>query len=250
MMDASGSIAKADWRKEVQFADEVITSMGKLFVEKGAGFRAALGQFSTSAYVDVHMAKANTTEFHSFDGLTTWAGCDKLDGWDDRCKDDADFKACDASTSCIRRRTGFTEIGAALCGPRPAAGGVRDQETCTGGALGSLIGADTPPDNFEGGGFFNITDQCNDPRMNTPLKVVLLVTDGKPRAPGTCPPGAVHCRTVNDTLGVSDAAVASKLIKAAWWMAAGTPKLFGIYVGAGDGKEGQDQLKAVSSCCG
>ena len=29
-------------------------------------------------------------------------------------------KACDATTSCIRRRTGFTEIGAALCGPRPA----------------------------------------------------------------------------------------------------------------------------------
>jgi len=262
MIDASGSIGVEDWKKEVRFAGQVIEKMSHAFEANNAGFRAALGQFSTSAYIDVGMTDDNTTRFTHFEAFgadppSTWAEC-KHNGkkeWDDMCADDSDYKLCKNNDACIVRRKGFTEIGAALCGPRPE-DGERRPEHCGGGALGSLVGADGPPDNFEGGGFVNISDQCNDPRLNTPLKVVLLVTDGQPQAPGICydaqgKPNPYHCGDVDTPKGAKDAAASAKLIKAAWWEAAGTPQLFGIYVGKSDaaGIDGQSQLKAISSCC-
>jgi len=249
LMDASGSIAASDWQKSVKFADAVITLMGTKFAEQNASFRASLGQFSSSSLIDVQMTETKSSALWPdgrYDGLRTF-DCTKkgADGvpWDDLCYEDAEYQKCKDDPKCVLRRKGFTEIGAGLCGPRPA-DGVRTAENCNGGAMGALISGGEPPDNFLGGGPDNFTE-CE--ARTTPLKTVLLVTDGQPQAPGCNPPND-RCGRVDTPTGSDDAAVSAKLVKGAWWKAAGTPKLFGIFVG-GSGSKGQDQLKAISSCC-
>lgn len=243
VLDASGSIDKSSWIKEVEFARRVTMSMAAAFARENATFRSSLGQFSTSVNIDFKMTATVNETFHN---LTTWE-CEKE--FDYMCENDTDKIACENKSSCMIRRKGFTEFGCAFCGPRPQDDAPRTTTNCDGGAVGELSHSHQP-DGWNGGPVADtgVLD-CENSRLlaNTPLKSVLLVTDGRPMSPA-CGPNTPENRCVygDPVVGSKDAFAAARLLKNAWWNHSGTPRVFGIMVGD---RPNVDQLKAMTSCC-
>ena len=116
MLDASGSMSPANWKMEVEFARRVVVALADSFHARNGTFRAALGQFSTSASIQIGMTPHIDDAFAN---LRTWQ-CEEqgVNKWEDLCVDEEAKRNCSDDPTCIVRRIGFTEIGAALCGPR------------------------------------------------------------------------------------------------------------------------------------
>ena len=111
LIDASGSMNAEDWDKEVEFARQIPLLLVAAFDKQNATIRVALGQFATSVHMEVEMTP-NVTE--RFGNLTSWQ-CDKR--WDDMCDNMTAKAQCVSDPTCFVRQKGFTEMGAALCGP-------------------------------------------------------------------------------------------------------------------------------------
>lgn len=236
LIDASGSMNAADWDKEVEFARQIPLLLVAAFAKQNATIRVALGQFATSVHMEVEMTP-NVTE--RFGNLTSWQ-CEER--WDDMCDNMTAKAQCVSDPTCFVRQKGFTEMGAALCGP--TTNGSRTVDSCTGGAFHELT-KQGPPDYFSLDGGVIEQASCNDSVLLEPLKAVLLVTDGRPMAPACVPP-IPRCQPGDPVKGAEDAALSATILKSAWWNHSGAPKIFGVMVGS---TEDASQLQSVTSCC-
>merc|ERR1719174_757462 len=134
MLDASGSETSENWRSQVEFARKVALLLQASFAKRNSSFRASLGQFSTGEHIEIPLT--SDIKGH-FGNLSTWQ-CEQR--WDDMCDNDDEKKRCLENSSCIVRRNGFTEIGAALCGQEAAnTEKPRTAASCVGGAMGELV---------------------------------------------------------------------------------------------------------------
>eukprot|EP00451_Oxyrrhis_marina_P036580 CAMPEP_0204373576 /NCGR_PEP_ID=MMETSP0469-20131031/48139_1 /ASSEMBLY_ACC=CAM_ASM_000384 /TAXON_ID=2969 /ORGANISM="Oxyrrhis marina" /LENGTH=273 /DNA_ID=CAMNT_0051364077 /DNA_START=16 /DNA_END=833 /DNA_ORIENTATION=+ len=149
---------------------------------------------------------------------------------------------CGADPNCIFRHKGFTEVSAGFCGPLPAIDEVHNSTTCLGGAMGELRTPTPVAHAFD----------CTATEAFPPMKTILLVTDGKPKAPGYgepgCPstPGQVtECLVPSRSMHMRDALAAALAVKGDDRLNA---TVVGVYISSD--RVAPPELYAMSSCCG